>query len=192
MTLKRNPQEIVDPHSYGIVVRRVKSGDDYIYRGNVAELPDVVTFEDSYLGAYELAIDAIESLYEAANEDGRPFPLPNVQNEVQDYSGRVTLRMPKWLHSHLWNQANFEGVSLNLYMISVLSAASFIRTLVAQTVDKIAEISATRNMYYGSTAGMRTAHSGALINISAPNMVSPNIPIIIQNNQYVANTYLTQ
>lgn len=79
MTSKRTPEEIFDPHSYGIVVRRVKSGDDYIYKGNVAELPDVVIFEDSHLDAYEYTIDAIESLYEAALEDGRPFPLPHVK-----------------------------------------------------------------------------------------------------------------
>ncbi|CAH1090712.1 toxin-antitoxin system HicB family antitoxin [Candidatus Nitrotoga sp. 1052] len=185
MTSKRITTEVIDPHSYGIVVRRIKSGEDYIYKGTVTELPDVVAFEDSYSAAYELAVDAIESLYEAANEDARPFPLPYVQNAEQDFSGRVTLRMPKWLHSHLWNQANLEGVSLNLYMISVLSAASFIRTLVAQTVERIAEISATRNVYYGSIQGMITAHGCAVINASATNMGLTRIPIDTQQSSYL-------
>ncbi len=187
MTSEITSTKVIDPHSYGIVVRRIKSGEDYIYKGTVTELPDIATFEDSYEAAYELALDAIESLYEAANEEDRSFPLPYVQNEEQDFSGRVTLRMPKWLHSHLWNQANAEGVSLNLYMISVLSAASFIRTLVAQAVERIAETSATHNVYYSTIQGGLLMPIFRVAKISAESETLPGFLVTTQQGNYLTS-----
>lgn len=75
MTSKLTSTKAIDHHSYGIVVRRIKSGDGYIFKGTVTELPDIATFEDTHAAAYEFAVDAIESLYEAASEENRSFPL---------------------------------------------------------------------------------------------------------------------
>jgi hypothetical protein len=50
---------------------------------------------------------------------GREFPLP--AKEDNDYSGRVTLRIPKTMHRHLAMSADSDGVSLNTYIIQALS-----------------------------------------------------------------------
>jgi len=41
---------------------------------------------------------------------------------VDNFSGRVTLRLPKTLHCSLAQKADDEGVSLNHLLLSVLSA----------------------------------------------------------------------
>ena len=64
--------------------------------------------------AYALAIDTIETAAAMFSESGRAFPLP-AQPQDQ-YSGRVTLRLPKSLHRALANAAEEEGVSLNQHL----------------------------------------------------------------------------
>ena len=59
----------------------------------------------------------IETVYESGGE----IPLPSTEI---DYSGKVLLRMPKSLHRRLAEAAEREGVSLNQYIVSVLSEAS--------------------------------------------------------------------
>jgi antitoxin HicB len=51
---------------------------------------------------------------------------------VDEYSGRILLRMPKFLHRRLSLQAKFEGVSLNQYISSLLADASARASVVSQ------------------------------------------------------------
>jgi antitoxin HicB len=60
----------------------------------------------------------IETVYESGK---RAVPLPATE---QDYSGKFVLRVPKSLHRRLAQQAEQEGISLNQYAVSLLSAAS--------------------------------------------------------------------
>jgi predicted HicB family RNase H-like nuclease len=112
-------------------------GDELLFKGTVAELPNVATFEKTFEDAYILAIDAIESLYESSLEENRPFPPALSQTESSEYSGRLTLRMPKWLHAQLGRQSESDGISLNQYLISILSAAGSINALVHEASEKI-------------------------------------------------------
>ncbi|MFD3006626.1 type II toxin-antitoxin system HicB family antitoxin [Thermus tengchongensis] len=57
---------------------------------------------------------------ETAYEHGDPIPLPSTERE---YSGRILVRMPKGLHRRLDEEARAEGVSLNQYIVSLLSEA---------------------------------------------------------------------
>jgi antitoxin HicB len=47
------------------------------------------------------------------------FPAP--PREEEDYSGRLVLRLPKSLHRRLAGEAQRDGVSLNTYLIAILS-----------------------------------------------------------------------
>jgi hypothetical protein len=67
----------------------------------------------------ELAVDTIETAAEAFAEQGRPFPTP--QKPADDFSGRVTLRIPRSLHGALAAAADDEGVSLNAHLVNVLT-----------------------------------------------------------------------
>lgn len=111
-----------DPHAYTVVIRRVNLEDKPVFHGRVIELPDLEAFEPTHQAAYDFLIDGIESAKEAFDEQGRPFPAP-LPDEIPEYSGRVTIRMPKWLHQQLGFSAQIDGTSLNQYMVSILAFA---------------------------------------------------------------------
>lgn len=108
-----------DPHAYSIVIRRVTEDGERLFHGTVRELPDLATYEATYRRAYDLLIDAIESLHKDADAAGRPFPSP--EQTQGEFSGRVTLRMPTSLHRDVARMAENEGSSLNTFIITVLA-----------------------------------------------------------------------
>ena len=109
----------MDPHDYGITIRRIMEEGGVCFEARILELPDVAEYADTFEEAYALAIDAIETTADALSEQGRSMPLP--EQELTDYSGRITLRVPRSLHRELAWSAKQEGVSLNQLLASVLS-----------------------------------------------------------------------
>ena len=57
---------------------------------------------------------------EAIN-DGTTVSLEAFKQELEGYSGKLVLRIPRSLHKLLKEEAEIEGVSLNQYMIYKLS-----------------------------------------------------------------------
>ena len=110
---------MINPHNYTISIRRDEFDGEVCFEARVKELPDLTDYADSYEEAYELAIDSIETTMEIFAEKNRPMPMPIVP--VDNFSGRVTLRLPKSLHRVLANTSKDEGVSLNQYLCNVLS-----------------------------------------------------------------------
>ena len=56
-----------------------------------------------------------------AEDDGTLVPLEKLNEELDGYSGRLVLRIPKSLHKTLKEEARMEGVSLNQYMLYKLA-----------------------------------------------------------------------
>ena len=112
----------MNPFQYNISVRQVVVDDQNLFEARVAELPDLVEYGDTSQEAYDLAIDSIETAAEMYAEKGRLFPAPRIIEE--DFSGRVTLRLPRSLHRSLSEKANDEDVSLNQFLVSILSCFS--------------------------------------------------------------------
>lgn len=112
---------MIDAEKYTISVRYGEFEGEYCYEARIKELPTIAEYADSSAEAYALAIDSIETTAELYAEFGRSMPVPSV-DKVEDYSGRVTLRMPKSLHYSLAVQAERDDVSLNQLIVSVLSA----------------------------------------------------------------------
>jgi predicted HicB family RNase H-like nuclease len=110
---------MIDPKKYTITVRKGLFDDEECFEARVAELPDVAEYADSFDEAYALAIDTIETTAAIFEQQGKTMPLPIVP--ADDYSGRVTLRLPKSLHRALAKAANNEGVSLNQHLTNVLN-----------------------------------------------------------------------
>lgn len=108
-----------DPHAYTITVRRGVFEGETLFEARVKELPDVAEYAETHQEAYELAVDTIATAAEAFAEQGRPFPPP--QEPADDFSGRVTLRIPRSLHRALAAAAEEEGVSLNQHLVGVLT-----------------------------------------------------------------------
>lgn len=69
---------------------------------------------------------AAEAYFKALEEAGKPSPLPE---KIVTYSGQLRLRMPKSLHTALSNEAEDEGISLNTYIVALLSERHFGRKL---------------------------------------------------------------
>lgn len=57
---------------------------------------------------------------EAIN-DGTTVSLEDFRRSLDDYSGKLVLRIPRSLHKLLKEEAEIEGVSLNQYMLYKLS-----------------------------------------------------------------------
>lgn len=110
-----------DPHAYTITVKRAVIEGELLYSASVAELPDVEAFEPTYTEAYEITVDAIKALKDLADEAGKSFPPP--LEYAQEYSGRITLRVPTSLHRKLAMKASTERVSLNALIVTKLSEA---------------------------------------------------------------------
>ena len=111
-----------DAEQYTISIRKEVVEGDELYVARIAELPDVQEFGESYEETRSLALDTLITSYDLCCEKEIPFPKPMVINDEHDLaSGRVTLRMPKTLHTRLIKEAELEDVSLNQYLVSSLS-----------------------------------------------------------------------
>lgn len=109
----------IDPHVYNITIRRDTFEGEVLFEARVKELPDVAEYGETYDEAYSLALDTIETAAEAFLEQGRAFP--QALAPATEYSGRITLRLPRSLHRALAESSEAEGVSLNQYLVNLLS-----------------------------------------------------------------------
>lgn len=75
-----------------------------------AREPETLTAEESASLAKAEAMD-----------DGSTVSLEALKKELEDYSGKLVLRIPRSLHKALKEAAEVEGVSLNQYMLYKLS-----------------------------------------------------------------------
>lgn len=108
-----------DPSAYRITIQRKITDGSACFVGTVSELPDVEVFEKTYKRAYEALTEVIQDLKAAADEQVRDFPVPF--NSSTESSSRITLRLPRSLHTKVSKFAEIEGVSLNtclLYLIA--------------------------------------------------------------------------
>lgn len=56
-----------------------------------------------------------------AMDDGTTMTLEEFQRSLEEYSGKLVLRIPRSLHKELKAAAEIEGVSLNQYMLYKLA-----------------------------------------------------------------------
>jgi predicted HicB family RNase H-like nuclease len=82
--------------------------------------------------ARELSI-AKKAYLEVMEEDGEEIPEPDV---LKPFSGQTRLRLPKSLHQSLANEAKREGISLNTYIVHLLSR----RDILAQIEKRITKL----------------------------------------------------
>jgi len=109
----------INPKSYNVSIREINHDGENVFESRVQEFPDLVEFADSADEAYMLALDSVETTAEIFEDLGKAFPAPHIP--IDEFSGRVTLRLPKTLHKAISDIARIEGVSLNQHIVSVLS-----------------------------------------------------------------------
>lgn len=149
-----------DPEKYTISIQKIVEYGESLFVAKVAELPDLAEYGDSFEFVRELAINAIEASYELCSEQGIPFPSPIKDSDLQDVSGRVTLRLPKNVHRQSIKLAEENGVSLNSYLLSCISSHNATASLHTQ-IEKLNQMlsentyskphSSSRKNYFLST-----------------------------------------
>ena len=87
---------------------------------SIKELPGCMSEGDTPEEAIEMIQDAMRGWIEISLEDGDPIPEPR---ELDDYSGKFVVRVPRSLHRDLVETAEEEGVSLNQYINVALGRA---------------------------------------------------------------------
>ena len=85
---------------------------------SVKELPGCMSQGDTPEEAIQMIRDAMSGWIEVALEDGDSIPQPR---ELDDYSGKFVVRVPRSLHRDLIETAEREGVSLNQYICMTLA-----------------------------------------------------------------------
>lgn len=94
------------------------SDKDDGFIATVPEFNNLSAFGKTYREALEELEVVLSGYVEVYNEDNVPLPEPK---KLSDYSGQIRIRMPKELHQCLAREADNQGVSLNQYMVYLLS-----------------------------------------------------------------------
>ena len=94
------------------------SEEDKGYIASIPGIPTLSAFGNTRDEALSQLHIAAQAYFEALEDAGQPQPQPGT---ISTYSGQLRLRMPRGLHAALSDEAEWEGVSLNTYLVSLLS-----------------------------------------------------------------------
>ena len=94
------------------------SDEDEAYIAIMPDLPGCSAVGDTETEALNEAQDAMTAWLQAAKKAGREIPTPSIDN---NFSGKFVMRIPKRLHATLTRKAKMQGVSLNQYVLFLLS-----------------------------------------------------------------------
>ncbi|MGI6144099.1 MAG: toxin-antitoxin system HicB family antitoxin [bacterium] len=107
--------------NYRMRVYPIDDGTDEVeWIAEFPDLPGCVGAGDTPEEAVAMAFDAQKAWIATAMEEGRNIPAPS-DIYGTEYSGKFTLRIPKTLHRELAIRAEEEGVSLNQYILYLIS-----------------------------------------------------------------------
>jgi antitoxin HicB len=116
----QNEVEYYSNLPYTTIIAKEDDGHGVYYVARVIELPGLIMTGDTPEEAIaELEAEKPEFI-ELYLKIGKKMPEPLSSHQ---YSGNIVLRLPSSLHETLAKISQIEGVSLNQYMVSVLSRA---------------------------------------------------------------------
>jgi predicted RNase H-like HicB family nuclease len=96
------------------------SEEDEGYIAIAPDLPGSSAWGKSEADAITELRTAIDLWIKAAKKAGNPIPKPSDRADV-NYSGKFLMRVPKRLHAALARAAKTQGVSLNQYVLYLLT-----------------------------------------------------------------------
>lgn len=97
------------------------SDEDEGYIAVVPDLPGCNAWGKTEAEAIREARPAIEAWIKAAKSAKRAIPAPSRRRDDQAYSGKFLMRVPKRLHADMARAAKTQGVSLNQYVLFLLT-----------------------------------------------------------------------
>lgn len=118
-----NLEEIIEDYAsqpYQTIIEKWDDGDGSYYVARILELPGCMIHGDTPEGAVRDLEGAKRDWLKTSLELKHEIPKPL---SIQNYSGRILVRVPPTTHEDLVRMAELEGVSLNQYMNNVLAQA---------------------------------------------------------------------
>lgn len=98
---------------------RLKENEDGTYFAEIEELIGCMTEGDTKEKALSMIEDAKKAWIEVALERKIVIPQPG----KDEFSGKLNIRLPRYVHRKLSYKAKQEGVSLNSFINATLSSA---------------------------------------------------------------------
>lgn len=114
------------------------SDEDEGYIATCPDFPGLSAFGKSPEMALKEVRVALRLFIEEYKQREDQLPEPT---KVISFSGQIRLRMPKELHSQLSKAADRSGVSLNTYLVSLLSERNAVKELVFELKDEMCKMS---------------------------------------------------
>lgn len=114
----------------------IYSEEDDGYIATIPEFSGLSAYGETPEEAIEEAQIALKGFMDVYKEDGCTVPDPHT---LETYSGQTRLRLPKNLHAKLSRQAEREEISLNTYMIQLLSE-NHIKNQIDNKLSKIEQL----------------------------------------------------
>ena len=99
------------------------SDEDQGFIAVATDLPGCSAFGSTKEEALAQSQDAIQAWIEAAEQAGNPIPEPSSPALQAQHSGKVLLRMPRELHGCLTSAAKAQDVSLNHFIVYLITWA---------------------------------------------------------------------
>lgn len=103
---------------YTRMVHEIDDESGHYFYGQILELDGCQSTGDTIEELYKNLNEALEGYLEVKIENGLPIPKPE---NVEGYSGKFNVRLPKSLHQRLAIEADREGVSLNTLVLYKLA-----------------------------------------------------------------------
>ena len=99
--------------NYKVEIKKISEDDGGGYLALVPSLPGCMSDGETPEEALENVRDAIFSWIETAKELGREIPESDEYKADDEYSGKLSLRIPKFVHKQLAVRAKEEDCSIN-------------------------------------------------------------------------------
>lgn len=106
--------------NYPILINKIYEDGEWLFTASIKELPGLIVYGETLEEVYEEIELAKADWIEANLEWGREIKEP-FENSLEEYSGKITLRIAKTLHRNLKERSEIEGISLNQTIVQLIN-----------------------------------------------------------------------
>ena len=106
--------------NYPILINKIYEDGEWLFTASIKELPGLIVYGETLEEVYEEIELAKADWIEANLEWGREIKEP-LENSLEEYSGKITLRISKTLHRNLKERSEIEGISLNQTIVQLIN-----------------------------------------------------------------------
>ncbi|QIA26722.1 toxin-antitoxin system HicB family antitoxin [Thermaerobacter sp. PB12/4term] len=147
---------------YPFIVEQVEEEDGSVYwEAEVPDLPGCAAAGETLDELIETLAEMIDAWIESAKQRGQEIPEPST---VENYSGKVLLRMPPTLHRRLALMAKRNRISLNSQIVNALhyniGRESAPRTYIH--FESTPETTSSRPVYFRTKSITDYGHGGVI------------------------------